>query len=81
MPFGFQVQDFVLKDSFYLIKIIKIWSMSTFGQTASFFGSFHSRKLLTGGSLFSEISLFPLSTAPSAQILDDQYRRPNALFY
>lgn len=80
MPVGFQVPDFDLKGSF---RFSKIWSMSTSGQVTSNFRSFHSRKFLTGGSLFSEISyLFLLSTAPSAQVfLNDQYRRPNAIFY
>lgn len=79
MPFGFQVPDCDLKGS---VCFTKIWSMSTSGQIASIFRSFHSRKLLTGGSQFSEISLFPLSTAPSARVsLNDQYRRPNAIFY
>lgn len=74
-----QVPDFGLSDS---ICFPKLWSMSTSGQIPSIFRSFHSRKFLTGGSLFLDSFLFPLSTAPSAQVfLNDQNRRPNAIFY
>lgn len=79
MPLGLQVPEYHLKSS---VCFTKIWSMSTSCQIASIFRSFHSRKLLTGGSQFSDSFLFPLSTAPSAQIfLNDQYRRPNAIVY
>lgn len=79
MPVGLQVPEFGLKG---LSCCTKIWSMPSSGQIASVSGSFLCRKFLTGGSSILEtIFLFPLLTALSAQVfLNDQYRRPNAIF-
>lgn len=80
MPVGLQVPDFDLK---ILTCFIKIWSMPTSGQIPFILGSFLSGKFLTGGSSFLENTFsFPLSTVPSPQVvLNDQYRRPDAIFY
>lgn len=66
MPVGLQVLDIGLKGS---SSFVKIWRMPTFGLIASVSGSFLSTRFMTGGPSFLEITfMFPLSTAPSAQV-------------
>lgn len=67
MPVGLQVLDIGLKGSSCFIKI---WRKPNSGHIASVLGSFLSRRLMTGGSSFLEITfMFPSSTALSAQVL------------
>lgn len=79
MPVGFQVVlDFDLNS---LISLRKIWRKCASGQIATGIEFFLSRKFSIGGSSFSDIFLFPSSTALSGLLLvNDQYKRPNANF-
>lgn len=78
MPEGVKVAP--LCNSKGLIIPLEIWSKCIFGQIATSFEFCLSRRFLTGGFSFLEISfVFPSLTALSCHMLaNDHHSRPNA---
>lgn len=63
-----------------LVFLLELWNNSSFCQIATSLEFYHSRRLLIGGSSFlGTFFLFPLSTAPSGQLVfHDLQGQPNA---